>query len=150
VRSQEMVRLMKTDYKPSQYGAPEVFSELLVHCRSLPSHLLPNYVALQQSLGMLAIQEGCDLQGPLDWTPCNAIRSAVTPVKEPDCSIPSDDEDVDYEDSGHLPKNSYFALDIDWWDRQGDRDKDLTLPLDQEVALDGCIAHIVDVIKDDI
>lgn len=40
------------------------------------------------------MQEGCNLQGPLDWAPCN------TPVKEPDRSIPTDDEDADYGDAG--------------------------------------------------
>lgn len=72
-------------------------------------------------------------------------------MKEPDCSLPSDHEDDDWceASSYEMPTNSYFARDIALWDPQGDRDKDLTLPSDQEVALDGRIACIVDVMEGD-
>ena len=150
LRSQEIVRLMKTDYNPSQDGVPEAFAESLIHSRSLPFHQLPDYGALKQSFNTLAEQKGCNLEGPLDWTPCNNIQPAVTTaIKEPDCLISSDDEEDDDEGSeDEIPKNSYFAIDIEMWDPQGDRDKDLTLPSDQEVELDGCIPLIVEVTED--
>ena len=146
VRSQEIVRLVKTEYNPAQYDVPEVFS---VHSRSLLFHQLPDHAALKQLFRTLAERKGYNLQGPLDWTPCDSIRSGVTPMKEPDCSLPSDHEDGDCcEASGYeMPTNNYFARDTALWDPQGDRDKDLTLPSDQEVALNGRIACIVDVIK---
>ena len=51
--------------------------------------------------------------------------------------------DVDVEDLG---ENSYWKIDIDIWNRQGERDKDLTLPPEQKVALNSCTPLIVEVL----
>jgi hypothetical protein len=90
------------------------------------------------------------LQGPLDWKPCDSFRP-VTPMKEPDCSLPSDHKDDDWcaENDYGIPTNSYFARDIELWEPQGDRDKDVTFSSGSVgVTLDGCIPCIVEVIED--
>ena len=151
LRSQEIVRLLKTDYDPSRYDSdvPQAFYKLLAHGRSLLFHQLPDYAAMEQFFKTLAERKGYMLQGPLDWKPCN---TPVTPtnLKEPDCSLPIDHKDdvwcegIDY----GIPTNSYFARDIELWQPQGDRDKDVTFSSGSGVTLDGCIPCIVEVTED--
>ncbi|KAF8638146.1 hypothetical protein AX17_002419 [Amanita inopinata Kibby_2008] len=55
--------------------------------------------------------------------------------------------DEEHSDSGHggpdeIGEDSYFGWDLDAWERQGPRDKDITLPAMQEVKLDSMIPLI--------
>jgi hypothetical protein len=127
---------------------PNEFGEMLTYSRSLKFDELPDHGTVRHSFMSLAERIGCSLDSkpnePLDWTPCDP---KITPLvlDEPEVSIP--DEDEDGGDGGDdLGKNSYYGWDIDCWDyRQGERDKDLTLPAKQEVELDSITPLIVEV-----
>ncbi|KAF8131414.1 putative casein kinase-1 hhp1 [Boletus edulis] len=122
-------------------GFPNVFGELLTYSRSLTYDQLPDYDALRASFADLANELGYSNEGPLDWTPCYPHATTLA-LEEPNVSIPDEDEDGDgdKDESGDcdddLGEDSYFGWDIDIWDRQGERDKDLTLPAEQEAELD--------------
>jgi hypothetical protein len=104
VRSpQEMVRLMTTDYNPFRYDVTEAFSKLLVHGRSLLFYQRPDYATLEQSFRTLAQRNGYILRRA---TCLDALRY-LTPMKEPDCSLPSDYKDNDWcEDNGYEPQTA--------------------------------------------
>ena len=81
--------------------------------------------------------------GPLNWTPCypqttNLIPEVLIPAEEED-----DDDNDDSDDD--LGENSYYGMDIDIWERQGERDKDVTLSAKQEAELDGITPLIIEV-----
>ena len=82
---------------------------------------------------------------PLDWTPCTHEFSNII-INEPEVSICDEDKD---EVQGHivdcLGKDSYYGMDIDAWERQEERDKDVTLPIEQQEVLDNIIPLIVEV-----
>ena len=65
-------------------------------------------------------------------------------LHDPDISLPDEDGE-DGEDDEDLEKNSYYGWDIDQWERNGPRDKDLTLPVMQENSVDHVIPVIVKV-----
>jgi hypothetical protein len=66
----------------------------------------------------------------------------------PEVSIP-EGEDKDKGkgkgDETRLGENSYYGMDLDSWQRHGERDKDLTLPAQQEAELDNITPAIVEV-----
>ena len=61
-------------------------------------------------------------------------------LHDPDISFSDEDEDEgeDYEDLG---EDSHYGWDLDQWERNGPRDKDLTLPMMQENG----VSHIIPV-----
>ena len=61
----------------------------------------------------------------------------------PEVLIPDEEDDDDSDDD--LGENSYYRMDIDIWERQGERDKDVTLSAKQESELDSIIPLIVEV-----
>ena len=61
-------------------------------------------------------------------------------LDEPIVSI--SDEDEDDCDGYNLGEDSYCAWDISMWERQGERDKDVTLPAQQEADLDNIIPDV--------
>jgi len=148
LRSQEIVRIMKLACSGPvlSTGLPSEFGELLTYSRSLKFDQLPNYEEVVHSCASLAERMGLSLNscGPLDWTPC--YPETTNPIQEePEVSIPDDDEDGGDYSGLELP--SYIATDIDMWDAvQEERDKDLTLPAEQEAELDAIIPLIVEVV----
>ncbi|KAH7888473.1 putative casein kinase-1 hhp1 [Phlebopus sp. FC_14] len=144
--SQEIVRIFKSlcsgptlcDDFSSEFG------RLLTYSRSLIFDELPDYEALRTSFVDLAIRMGYSPKDePLDWTPC--YPEAVNPIlEEPTLSIP--DEGEDNGSDNHFRENSYFGWDIDIWDdRQGERDKDVTLPSKLEAELDSITPQVEEV-----
>ena len=82
---------------------------------------------------------GCSADsGSLDWTCCYLI------LHDPDVSLPDEDED-EGEDDEDLGEDSYYGWDLDQWERNGPRDKDLTLPVVQENGVDRIIPVILEV-----
>ncbi|KAG6380543.1 putative casein kinase-1 hhp1 [Boletus reticuloceps] len=147
LRSQEVTRILKSG--PALFaGFPNVFGELLTYSRSLTYDQLPDYDALRASFADLANELGYSNKGPLDWTPCCPHPTTLA-LEEPEVSIPDEDEDEDEcgDSDDDLGEDSYFNWDIDVWDRQGERDKDLTLPAEQEAELDEITPVIGDVIE---
>ncbi|TDL20416.1 kinase-like protein [Rickenella mellea] len=149
MRSQEIVRLTKTSYSGQDMSAgfPNEFGELLSYSRSLPFNQFPDHKALRCIFATLA--EGMDYSSdtePLDWTPCHPNFSDTT-VDEPILPDHEEYEDEIYDkDKDERPKDSYWGMDIDNWDRLGNRDKDLTLPSEQEAELDNITPLIVEVL----
>ncbi|KAI6026988.1 putative casein kinase-1 hhp1 [Pisolithus marmoratus] len=148
VRSQEIVRIMKSVCSGPNLSAgfPSEFGELLTYSRSLTFDQFPDHGALRNSFTSLADRLGLSLDdGPLDWTPCYPKTTNPIP-DEPTVSIPDEDEDGYGDDD--LGEDSYYGTDIDIWDRQGERDKDVTLPAEQEAELDSIIRPIEEVRRD--
>lgn len=82
--------------------------------------------------------------GPLDWTP--SYPKTTNPIPdEPTLSIPDQYKGGDIDDD---VEDSYYETDIDIWDRRGERDKDVTLPAEQEVDLDSITLLIEEVPRD--
>lgn len=125
-------------------GFPNEFSEMLNYSRSLKFDQLPDYGAVRRSFTSLAKRLGYSPDsGPLNWTPCypqttNLIPDVLIPDKEED-----DDSDDDSDDD--LGEDSYYGMDIDIWERQGERDKDVTLSAKQEAELDSITPLIIEV-----
>ena len=121
---------------------PNEFGEMLNYSRSLKFDQLPDYGAIRRSFTSLAERLGYSDNGPLKWTPCypetaNLIPEVVIPYEE------EDEGDGDDDDS--LGENSYYEIDIDIWERQGERDRDVTLSAKQEAELDSIIPPIIEV-----
>ncbi|PBK65322.1 kinase-like protein [Armillaria solidipes] len=145
LRSQEIIRLMKSNCsgKYLSSGFPVEFSDLLDYSRSLIFDQLPDYETFRLSFATFA--EGLS-DGLLDWTHYNPQPNTCH-VEEPRFEIPGED-DVYVIDNAHhafLKKDSYCEWDLDMWERQMERDKDLTLPIEQEVYLDSCAPLIAQV-----
>ena len=143
--SQEVVRLMKLAYSGPilSTGFPIEFGEVLTYSRSLKFELLPDYRAVRHSFASLAERLGYSPDsGPLNWTPCypqttNLIPEVLIPDEEDNNSNKDSDDD--------LGEDSYYGMDIDIWERQGERDKDVTLSAKQEAELDNITLLIVEV-----
>ncbi len=73
--------------------------------------------------------------GSLDWMPCYPQTNRHF-LDEPKVEAPREGEDDDDNDSDGLGKDSYFAIDIDTWEHQGERDKNSTLLAEQEAELE--------------
>ncbi|KAK0436246.1 putative casein kinase-1 hhp1 [Armillaria borealis] len=106
LRSQEIIWLMKSSCsgKYLSSGFPVEFSDLLDYSRSLIFDQLPDYETFRLSFTSFA--EG---------------------LKEPRFEIPGEDDvyvtdDADY---AFLEEDSYCEWDLDIWERQMERDKDL-------------------------
>lgn len=125
-------------------GFPNEFGEMLNYSRSLKFDQLPDYGAIRRSFTSLAAKLGYSSDnGPLKWTPCypetaNLIPEVVIPHEEEEDEGNGDDDDS-------LGENSYYEMDIDIWERQGERDKDVTLSAKQEAELDSIIPLIIEV-----
>ena len=127
-------------------GLPDEFGDLLTYSRSLAFDQFPDYGFLTRSIKNLVEKMGYfDDNGPLDWTPCtHEFRNII--FNEPEILMRDEDEDelqsrvADY--LNYIGKDSYFGKVIGSWERQGERDKDVTLPMKQ---LDNIIAPIVEV-----
>ncbi|KIO07689.1 hypothetical protein M404DRAFT_391933 [Pisolithus tinctorius Marx 270] len=135
LRSQEIVRAVKSARSGPEFSACFLseFGELLTYSRSLTFDQFPDHVALRSSFAILAGRSGFSLDnGPLDWTPCYPQTSNPIP-DEPIVSAPDEDMDGDCDDD--LEEDSYYGTDVDIWDRRGERDKDVTLPLDSTTPL---------------
>ncbi|PBK94529.1 putative casein kinase-1 hhp1 [Armillaria gallica] len=144
LRSQEIVRLMKSrcSGKDLSAGFPVDFGDLLDYSRSLEFDQFPNYGMFRPLSATLA--EGIS-DGPLDWTPCDP-HTMTCILDEPQLEIPEDDDEDDSDYYAFLAEDSYCELDLDMWDsRQRERDKELTLPVEQEVYLDSCTPLIAQV-----
>ncbi|PBK67948.1 kinase-like protein [Armillaria solidipes] len=134
LRSQEIVRHMKSNCsgKDLSEGFP---GDLLDYSRSLDFDQLPDYAKFRHGIS----------DGPLDWTPCDP-QTLTCILDEPQLEISEDEDEDDSDYYAFLAEDSYCELDLDMWDsRQGERDRELTLPVEQEVYLDGCTPLIVQV-----
>ncbi|KAF9220336.1 kinase-like protein [Gyrodon lividus] len=135
LRSQEIVRVMKSAFSGPilSAGFPSKFTELLTYSRSLTFGQFPDHGALMDSFASLASRLGFSLDnGPLNWTPC--YPQTTNPIlEEPTVFIPDKDKDGDCDNDPR--EDSYYGMDIDIWDCQGERDKDVTLPAEQEIEL---------------
>jgi len=143
--SQEIVRLMKSVCSGPilSTGLPVEFGDLLTYSRLLDFGRLPSYGVLIHSFKNLIERMGyLPGGGPLDWTPCTHEFSNVI-VNEPEVSI-CDEDKVEGHTVYHLGEDSYCGMDIDAWERQGERDKDVTLPIKQEV-FDSIVSLMVEV-----
>ncbi|KAK0450510.1 putative casein kinase-1 hhp1 [Desarmillaria tabescens] len=144
LRSQEIVRLMKLSCsgKDLSEGFPIEFGDLLDDSRSLDFNQLPDYGRFRRLFGGSS-------NGPLDWTPCVPAQINTRVLDEPELEILGEDDDhYDDSSSDDRGEDSYFGMDIDMWDsRQGERDKNLALPAEQEADLDSCIPLIAEVLE---
>ncbi len=124
-------------------GFPVEFGDLLDDSRSLDFDQLPDYRSFRRLFA--ALDEGIS-DGPLNWTPWDP-QTMICILDDPQLDIPSLDEDSDPDDDDYAfaAEDSYFEMDISIWERQKERDKDLTLPLEREVYLDSCTPLIVQV-----
>lgn len=109
--------------------------DLLDYSRSLDFGQLPDYAKFRHGIS----------DGPLDWMPC-VPQTPICILDEPQLDISEDDDEDDAEYYAFLAEDSYCELDLDMWDsRQGERDQELTLPVEQEVYLDSCTPLIAQV-----
>ncbi|PBK77698.1 kinase-like protein [Armillaria solidipes] len=144
LRSQEIVRLLKASCsgKDLSAGFPVDFGDLLDYSRSLDFDQLPDYGISRPLFANWA--EGIS-DGPLDWTP----RDTHTPtyvLDDPQLEISEDEDGDDADYYAFLAEDSYCEMDLDMWDsRQGERDQELTLSVEQEVYLDSCTPLIAQV-----
>ncbi|RDB25721.1 Casein kinase I hhp1 [Hypsizygus marmoreus] len=146
VHSQEIVRLMKLGCPGPilSTGFPNEFGELLTYSRSLEFGQLPDHGAVRSSFaGLTEIMGYSPNSGPLDWTPCY-LKSTNPILDEPEVSIP-DEDDEDGDSGDDLGEDSYYGMDLDMWERQGERDKDVTLPAKLEAELDSITPLIIEV-----
>jgi hypothetical protein len=142
LRSQEVVQHMKLGCSGLilSTGFPNEFGEMLTYSRSLKFDQLPDYRAVRCSFASLAERLGYSRDsGPLDWTPCYPKTSNFIP----EVLIPDEEDDDDSDND--LGEDSYYGMDIDIWERQGERDKDVTLSAKQEAELDSITPLIVEV-----
>jgi hypothetical protein len=122
-------------------GFPNEFGEMLTYSRSLKFDQLPDYGAVRRSFASLAERLGYyPDSGPLNWTPCYPKTTNFIP----EVLIP-DEEDDDNDSDDDPGEDSYYGMDIDIWERQGERDKDVTLSAKQEAELDSITPLIVEV-----
>jgi hypothetical protein len=121
-------------------GVPNEFGEMLTYSRSLKFDQAPDYGAVRRSFASLAERLGYyPDSGPLNWTPCYPQCNIFIPeVLIPDVEDDDDIDDDPWEDS-------YYGMDIDIWERQGERDKDVTLTAKMEAVLDSITRPIVEV-----
>ncbi|KAF8625846.1 hypothetical protein AX17_006742 [Amanita inopinata Kibby_2008] len=131
LQSQEIVRLIKLQCSGPilSTGLPCEFGELLTYSRTLKFDQLPDYRTIRCSFASLTQRMGyCPDSGPLDWRPCHTkITDHIPDV--PEITVP----DEEHSDNGHsgsdeIGEDSYFEWDLDAWERQSPRDKDITLP----------------------
>ena len=145
LRSQEVIRLIKLDCPglTLSAGFPHEFGEVLTYSRSLNFEQLPDYGAVCRSFTNLAERPGYSPDsGPLNWTPCYPKTTNLIP----EVSIPDEEDNNSDEESDHdLGEDSYCGMDIDIWERQGERDKDVTLSAKQEAELDNITPLIIEV-----
>jgi hypothetical protein len=123
-------------------GFPNEFGEMLTYSRSLKFNQLPDYGTVRCSFASLAERLGYSADsGPLNWTPCYPKTTNLIPkVLIPDEEEPEGDDSDD-----DLGEDSYYGMDIDIWERQGERDKDVTLSAKEEADLDSITPLIVEV-----
>ena len=83
---------------------------------------------------------GCSLNaGPLDWTPSD---TETTNLNQPKPEVSRTTRTM----IPRIRRDSYFEMDVSLWDgHQGERDKVLTVPTEQEEELDTIIPLIVEV-----
>ncbi len=81
--------------------------------------------------------------GPLDWTPCYPQTPII--LDESEVSIPDEAECKGEDSDNHFGEDSYYGMDLDSWERHGERDKDVTLLAQQEAELDNITPLIVEV-----
>jgi len=127
-------------------GFPNEFGLMLTYSRSLKFDQLPDYGAVRRSFASLAESLGYSPNNrPLNWTPCYPKTTDLIPevliADEEDDD--RDEEDDDSDDD--LREDSYYGMDIDIWERQGERDKDVTLSAKQEAEFDSITPLIVEV-----
>jgi hypothetical protein len=147
LRSQEVVQLMKLGCPGPilSTGFPNEFGEVLTYSRSLKFDQLPDHGAVRRSFASLAEWLGYfPDSGPLNWTPCypkttKLILEVVIPDEK------EEEEDDDDDGGGDLGDDSYYGMDIDIWERQGERDKDVTLSAKHGADLDSITPLIVEV-----
>lgn len=148
--SQEVVRILKSACSGPALSAnfPCEFGKLLTYSRSLTYNQPFDYEAHRTSFVDLANRMGYSLNdGPLDWTPC--YPQVTNPIlEEPAVSIPEEGEGEGKHGDDDRGEDSYFGLDIDIWDRQGERDKEVTLPAEWKTELDNFIPLIEEVEED--
>jgi hypothetical protein len=126
------------------FGFPNEFGELLTDSRSLNFDQLPDHALIRRSFASLDERMGyAPDSGPLDWTPCYPKFSTIP--FEPEVSISDESEGKREDTYNHLGEDSYYGMDLDSWERRGERDKDVTLPAQQEAELDNITPLIVEV-----
>ncbi|PVF94673.1 kinase-like protein [Serendipita vermifera] len=132
-------------------GIPQEFGDLLKHSRELQFGQLPDYEHLKSRFQQLSTLVGCVDGQALDWSPNKPqIDKTIHPlIPEWPNWIPYKEEagtdGEDRDDTDQIPTNSYYSWDIGDWDINGQRDRDLTLPTDQEALLDSQMMEIIGV-----
>jgi len=156
-RSIKRIRHSKANWTGAQLGAgfePE-FGDLLDYSRGLGFDQIPDYELWKARFTDMTLRLGIASGEPLDWTPGEPptmLLQADEPFEAFDVNNPADQE-VD-ESDGELEdeleekfQNSYYGNDIDCWDFiQGERDQDLTLPLEFKGKIDRLIPRITEVV----
>lgn len=125
-------------------GFSDEFGEMLTYSRSLEFNQLPDYARLKGLFAELAKNFDCSLNRSLDWTPY--YPETTNPIsREPEIGILFPNE-AEYENrSDSSDDDSYGEMDIDEWNRQGERDENLTFPASQTAELDAPIPPIIEV-----
>lgn len=133
---------------------PEEFAELLIYARILFYEQIPDYDTLGKKFSNLADRLGSSSHEPLDWSP--------DPEGPPDLGgshdqvdglAPEGDDDDDSDDAGddedeeEYLTESYVGYDMADYEIQHNRDKEITLPTEQEELMDSLIPRIDDVIN---
>ncbi len=147
LHSQEIVHRMKRFCSGPilSFGFPNEFGKLLTDSRSLNFDQLPDHASVRRSFASLAERMGYTPDSrPLDWTPCYPQISTFI-LDEPEVSIPDEDKGKGEDRGNYLGEDSYYGMDLDSWERHGERGEDVTLPAQQEAELDNITPLIVEV-----
>ncbi|KAK0218469.1 putative casein kinase-1 hhp1 [Armillaria nabsnona] len=138
---QGFILIMGCSGKDLSSGFPVELGGLLDYSRFIDFGQLPDYRSFRRLFA--ALDEGIS-DGPRDWTSCDP-QTTTCILDDPQLDIPGLDQDSDLDDDDYAfaAEDSYFEMDISIWERQRERDKDLTFLIEQEVYLDSCTPLIV-------
>ena len=134
---------------------PREFGYLLNYNRSLEYYQIPDYDDLRERFSRLLMSLGnCEPDKPLNSFRYSVLlpqRTSPSPtgtviyVEEEDCS---QSEEKNSKDSDKSFTNSYFGWAIaDWGNKQGTRERSLTLPAEKRELADNWIPWIMEVNK---
>ena len=151
-RSIKRIRHSKTRWTGAKLGAgfePE-FGDLLDYSRGLGFDQIPDYELWKARFTGMTLRLGIVSGEPLDWTPQELSTASLLQADDADNPPYEEVDESDGELEDGLEEqfqNSYYGNDIDCWDFiQGERDQELTLPLEFKGKIDKIIPRITDVI----
>jgi len=145
------IRGLKAKWTGAELGAgsePE-FGYLLDYSRALGFGWIPDYEIWKARFADLALRSGIVSGEPLDWTP-EALPTTIPQITAPFEAFDVDDtlEEEERRPGSEQIEPSYMGIDIDCWDFiQGERDLDLTMPLEYKGAMDYLISKITEVYR---